>query len=230
MLPAPGSGYLYSLNPPAWSLALEAVVNSIYAVLHGRIAQVTGLNTMAVSTAIIVHNASLAGNSNLGADWANFGTGLARAVYSFTAGLLLFPVIDRLRSLRSTSWLAYTLPLLLLALLGYDPVDPVSRDLACILFGFPIIVLVGALIEPPAPKVFTVLGDISYALYCIHFPLLMVGRAVLQRLGWLDGGGSALIVTILAAAAVIHACFDVPVRRWLTHRLVVTAVPLQRSN
>ncbi|MEY4953694.1 MAG: hypothetical protein RL299_2118, partial [Pseudomonadota bacterium] len=173
LLPAIGvAGYLYPLNPPAWSLGFEALVNLIYGLLRGRLTAVLIVAACILSGAEVVRGTLAAGHANLGADWETAQTGLARAVFSFLVGIVLFSALSRRGGTVRRHWLAYAAAFLLLAMLMFGPDQRALWDLTCILVLFPLLVVLGAQVEPGFSAAYRISGDASYALYCIHFPLL----------------------------------------------------------
>lgn len=97
----------------------------------------------------------------------------------------------------------------------------------CILFVFPFIVYVGASGEVKgkySSKICKFLGDISYPIYIIHYPLIYMFVA------WVSNNHITLkqsfpvaILILVAAASIAYGCVklhDEPVRRWLTKRFM----------
>jgi peptidoglycan/LPS O-acetylase OafA/YrhL len=94
-------------------------------------------------------------------------------------------------------------------------------EVACVLLFFPALIFWGAEARESHKGVGAALGDTSYALYVIHYPLVvLMGRLLAQ-----SGTGFApllelpFLVGLAALAYGLHHIFDEPLRGWLTrHR------------
>lgn len=174
MLPDPTSTMLYPANVAMWSLLAELVVNLIYARLAPRIGPRTIGAVLAVSALAVAWGGIAAGSLDSGAFWSNLPLGLARAVYSFTAGVALLRLQTRRTPRPLSGWLAW--PLLAALVLAVMPGRSVGSlwDVAMTLALFPALVWLGSLCEAPGARAMGPLGDLSYPLYCIHMPILFV--------------------------------------------------------
>lgn len=224
-LPAPGGVDLYPLNPPAWSLFFELVANAAWfplrRVLRGPVA-VTALliGALAVLGSDIVYGAVSAGGY-----WSNVAGGFARVLFSFVAGVLTYRFWrGSAARLRLASWLVITGLLAVLALpLPREVFDPVA-----VLFLMPSLVFAGACC-PAGSRIAEwtqrQLGNASYAIYALHFPVivavdrLLISDGLLHRLGVTH---PSIVTTPLTLALVVGAAllldklYDRPVRRLLT--------------
>lgn len=95
------------------------------------------------------------------------------------------------------------------------------------------LVLSAAVLGPcrlPAAPLWNWGGDVSYALYLVHMPLLMVAQFVWRHFRLPYGPAQAwafalgMILASLLAAAVLHALFERPVTRWFNARLATRRV------
>ena len=101
------------------------------------------------------------------------------------------------------------------------------HNMFIVLFGFvlsPLTVLVLALREyriGPSPAIFGFLGDISYATYLLHFPMLLVLALVSLEFGWstaflMQGGVLlAFLAVLIGLSALVHYRFERPMQQWL---------------
>ncbi len=217
MIPSPSAVFLFPLDNPAWSLFFELVANFLYvwALLHAR-----WLWLLMLPSAIILFIGGYRhGDMGLGADWPTFIFGLSRAGYSFALGTLFFHVLGVPR--RRPSYWSIAVILLLAAAFAV-PMPGADRRLfepLMILFCLPIILWLGAHLEVPArlKTMAGALGDVSYPLYAIHFPLTVMFGHLQWRLIH-----TPLIPTYAAFVAAIVICawlagryYDRPVRAWL---------------
>jgi peptidoglycan/LPS O-acetylase OafA/YrhL len=100
--------------------------------------------------------------------------------------------------------------------------EPVYQ-LALMFFGFPMIILASLRADPQgrwggATKW---LGDISYPLYALHYPILLLvgGVAKLAHVPDIITLAVGTIVSVMAAW-IAFKFYDEPVRRWLSNRLI----------
>lgn len=209
MIPAIGtSNMLYPGNVPMWSLAMELIVNVAFGLLAARLSLrslicIVGLSGLALAAATLRHN-----GIDMGAQWSEAHIGLLRTVFSFTLGCGLYRLHLLDGSPRRTTWLAALLPLALAAALFLAPADRGWWDSACIFAIFPALVWLGTRWELPRSRLAIALGDLSFPLYCIHYPFIRVSS--------LSGAGMALLMTILVAGAwALDRALDRPLRRKL---------------
>lgn len=220
MIPSPNSVYLFPLDNPAWSLFFELVANFLYvwALLRARRHWLWLL--MLPSAIILFIGGYRHGDMGLGAEWPTFIFGLSRAGYSFTLGTLFFHVLGEPRRRRASYW-SLAVMLLLVAAFAV-PMPGVDRGLfepLMILFCLPVILWLGARLEIPArlKKMAGALGDLSYPLYAIHFPLTVMFGHLQWRLIHtpLVPTYAAFVTAIVICAWLAARYYDRPVRAWL---------------
>jgi peptidoglycan/LPS O-acetylase OafA/YrhL len=221
VLPTPQSSTLFPLNPPAWSLFFEAAINLVYALVLLKARKAVLCALIAVSGIVVAYGAYTNGSADLGWGWSNFIYGAARVGFSFPLGVLLFRLgvgrTRRMAPMLAVVHLVITVGLLML---------PVPRELRgvyhpiVILLAFPALLSWGASLDVPARfrPVCELLGDMSFPLYAIHYPILMLFLpAIRYNTSYLMG---FTFVTIAAVASVAMLKFyDEPVRTWLTRHL-----------
>lgn len=234
--PKLADGVLFPYNPPGWSLFCEFVVNVAYGVVGYRLSDRALAVTAAVGLAAAVAGGiayiDLGNGLNLGALGAQWWIGLARAVFGFALGVLLYRrwASGRLPKIRIS-------PLLivagfLLALL----VAPESfgwRLVAALLVAaivWPLLVTAAIQVEPSGwqRRCARQLAELSFAIYALHDALYIAADAVSNRSGISAGVTftiAAVISLLLAPAA--NRLFDQPVRRWLTR---LAAMPLTAAR
>jgi peptidoglycan/LPS O-acetylase OafA/YrhL len=109
-------------------------------------------------------------------------------------------------------------------LIGYDASGEHQKafELAVVLLAFPSLLAFGLLAEPPRQlkKILSFLGDLSYPIYAIHWPLLplIVPLILKLRLGFWPSAGVYLLITILLGYAAFRFV-DAPVSLWLRRKL-----------
>ena len=159
-------------------------------------------------------------------DWNLLG-GFLRLMFSFSIGLLMSRVFRPVK-IRGAFWICSAITAVLLSLPHIGGGDRLwlngLYEAVCTIFIFPVLVWLGAsgkTTDKVTSKVCRFLGDISYPVYVVHYPLMYLFYA------WLWGGEETIpfIQAWPAAAAVIIGSiilawlclkfYDEPLRRWL---------------
>lgn len=175
-----GNGELFPLNGPMWSLFFEYIGNILYAIFIRRLS--TKLLTFVAILLGILHSiftiGNLSGYGNLGVGWTfdtiNFFGGMLRMLFPFTLGMLI-----------SRRFKAIKLPypflicsILLIATLSMPYLSAFKAinfngiyESFCITVIFPLILTIGASSQEKS-KLSQTLGELSYPLYIIHYPIM----------------------------------------------------------
>lgn len=222
MLPSPATLPLYPFNVPSWSLFFEVVANLALILLIFRLPRVVLLLICAVSAIGMVPIILDNGSGNIGALWGEHGIALMRTAFSFTLGVII--AMLPAGHLRPTSWLG----VVCIAAIGVLLAMPVPRewvgayDLSIILVFSPVLVWLGSRIEPSrlAAPAAAFIGEVSYALYAVHWSFIEPMRAGVRYAGLSPLPAAALFLTLMLAAAwVAVRWYDLPLRRKLTAML-----------
>lgn len=232
-----GNGEMFPLNGPAWSLFFEYIGNILYALFIRRLPT----KALAVLTALlgIAHAWFFVGNISgydcVGVGWtidaANLAGGLLRILFPFTMGMLLARNFKP-RKIKGAFWICTTL-LAAAFSVPYIATDSTASfnslyEVLCIALFFPIIVWVGACGtcgDNIAGRINKFLGDISYPLYIIHYPIMYIFYAWLieehhYTLGATWGVALMVIIASILLAYTILKLYDEPVRRYLTKKFL----------
>jgi len=239
-----GWGEMHPLNGPAWSLFFEYVANILYALVVRRFSN--GLLALLVflSGCLLAHHAILGPTGDMIGGWslapAQLQLGFTRLLYPFFAGLLLSRVVRPGR-------LEHAFPLcaagvaLILAMPRFGGPDTLWMnglyETVCIVLLFPLIVWLGASGDVGGgfgARVCGWLGEISYPLYIVHYPIVYTYTAwvVANKVALRDGTPVAL-AALAGSVLLAWIClrfYDIPVRRWLGRRFMArgaraTALP-----
>ena len=251
MLPAPVSldirGWQETnpINGNAWSLFFEYVANILYALVirfFPKWLLAVFVVLCAVLTADLALNLDLFGflaerthgMYTVHGGWSltaeQMYLGFARLLYPFFAGLLMAKMQVAIRTGRSF-WLV---SLLLAAVLFVPPLGGEAPSICngiyeavAILAFFPLIVAMGAggTVTGRSAAVCKWLGDISYPLYIVHYPIVFTLLGAWHKAHpeatagqqWVISIGMGLLSIFIAQAAL--KLYDIPVREWLQRKL-----------
>jgi peptidoglycan/LPS O-acetylase OafA/YrhL len=216
MLPTPplDSIVLYPLNVVCWSLLVELLVNVAYALALRKGWSRFNSAVLIASALLIVCLALLKHSLDLGISWTNGAGGLIRGIYGFAAGRLLYSAIKSTKvRLPTISGLIPAALLLLFLWIDPGPARTFYDILFVLLLG-PVLVLMGAFAQPGilalvAPS----LGLTSYAIYTLHWPLLLAFHKLgLRGAPWT---GFGFLLGLVMFCGLADKIYDAPVRRCL---------------
>lgn len=202
--PSPG-GMLFSNNVPLWSLLFELIANLGWALFAVRLRLPVLLVMAALFAALFFPAVIAAGHADLGAFWASALPGLARTFFSFTLGLILFRLFERGGNLQFNTARGWLLLPLLLAILIPATSDQALADIATLCLALPLIVWLGARWQVKGRALADRIGGISFPLYCIHAPILALGRGSGEAVALLSAG-------LVAAALLLDRYYDRPLQ------------------
>ena len=229
-----GNGEMFPLNGPAWSLFFEYVGNILYALFIRRLST----RMLAVLTVLLgaVHAwfflFDVSGYGMIGVGWTidevNFWGGLVRMLFPFTLGMWLSRTFKP-RKVKGAFWIC---SIALIALFAVPYIASEGKinlnclyEYVCIAFIFPLIVWLGACgsSKGATSKLNKLLGDISYPLYIVHYPIMYIFYAWLIDKQVYTLGNCLGTVLLVVAASIILAflclkLYDEPVRRWLSKK------------
>lgn len=216
-LPAPpGSaigGSISPLNGPGWSLLLEIYINLAYAVLLPRLSTrvvlaVSGAAGVALALGLL-RSVELGGPH-----WSDLASGSSRVIFSFSVGVAIYRLRERLVFGLSDSW-----PVLVAFSLAAFVPPSIAWDAMFIFIVSPL--LVAFALRLGRENWLARYGAASsYCIYAIHWPLLLILNGVSHRLQLGTAFlGIPFIVALLVAAPIIDRRFDSPLRAVLKKKL-----------
>jgi peptidoglycan/LPS O-acetylase OafA/YrhL len=244
LLPVPlsmdirGWGEMHPLNGPAWSLFFEYIANILYALFIRKFSNKVLAVLVFIAGCALIHLAVTSPNGDVIGGWsvepAQLRIGFTRLMYPFFAGLLL----SRMGKLTRVKHAFLLCSLMIVLILSIPRIGGSGHlwmnglyDSLCILFLFPLIVYLGASGEVKgkyASKINKFLGDISYPIYIIHYPLIYIYTAWVadNKIPLREAFPVGLLV-LFSSIVIAYAClklYDRPVRKWLTKRFLTNVI------
>ena len=231
-----GNGEMFPLNGPAWSLFFEYIGNILYALIIRRLST----KMLAILTVIsgCLHAWFFVGNISgydmVGVGWTideiNFWGGLVRMLFPFTMGMLLARTFKP-RKIKGAFWIC-SIMLIALFSVPYIPSEGnISTnslyEVVCIATIFPFIVWVGAcgISSGKTAKINRQLGEISYPLYIVHYPIMYIFYAWLieKKYYTLQDCWEVALLVVVSSILLAFIClklYDEPARRWLSRKFI----------
>ena len=232
-----GNGEMFPLNGPSWSLFFEYIGNICYALF------IRKLSTKALSWLVAVLGVvyiwfsvgNVSGYESIGVGWTvgdsvNIFGGFLRMMFPFSLGMLLARNFKPVR-VRGIFWLAIVLLFALFSVPFFPSVGGICVngifEMCCIMLIFPVIVWLGAsgvTTDKASTGVCKFLGDLSYPLYIVHYPVMYLFYAWLIKNQLYTVADTWQVVFLVFAvnitlAVVALKLYDEPVRRWLAAKL-----------
>lgn len=230
-----GNGEMFPLNGPCWSLFFEYIGNIVYALMIRRLS--TKMLKALVAVLAVGYTVFAVGNfsgyGSMGVGWtldaANFFGGLIRMMFPFSMGMLLSRTFKP-KAVRGAFWIC-TVALIALFAVPYlyiDSLQPLTLngiyESFCVAVAFPFLVWIGASGETTDSVSSTIckfLGDISYPVYVVHYPLMYIFYKWLikHEVYTLSETWPQALCTYIGSTVLAYLClrlYDIPVRRWLS--------------
>ena len=228
-----GNGEMFPLNGPCWSLFFEYVGNIVYALfirhLSTRLLAVLSFALCCALAWFAVTDQS--GYGSIGVGWTvdrtNILGGMLRMLCPFTMGILMSRLVKPLRQARGAFWTSAAL-LLIIFHIPYIYSDGALSlngvfEAACIIGVFPLVVWYaasGKTTDEASTRICRFLGDISYPLYIVHYPIMYAFYMWLikTRQYTLHETWPAALAAVASSIVLAWLClklYDMPIRKWL---------------
>lgn len=228
-----GNGEMFPLNGPCWSLFFEYIGNILYALIIRRLstrilAWLTALLCCALSWFAVTNQS---GYGSIGVGWTvdttNLIGGTLRMLCPLTIGMLMSRVFKPIKNVRGAFWICAVLLLALFHVPFIDGGSPMSLngifEAVCIIGIFPFIVWLGAsgtTTDKTSRRICRFLGDISFPLYIVHYPLMYAFYMWLIKTGLYTFSETWPIAISTMACSICIAWlslrfYDEPIRKWL---------------
>ena len=215
-----------------WSLFFEDIGNICYALFVRRFSTKVLVGFTAVLGLVYLWFAltDVSGYGMIGVGWGvgsmNFFGGLLRMMFPFSVGMLLARNFKPIK-VRGVFWLAIVVLFGLFSVPYIPGTDALCvngvYEMFCIMVAFPVIVWLGAsgtTTDKTSTGVCKFLGDISYPLYIVHYPVAMMQfrwhRNFPDAPMWMHIAVfiSVYLLSLMMAYAALKL-YDEPVRAWL---------------
>lgn len=232
-----GNGEMFPLNGPAWSLFFEYVGNILYALFIRRLST-KALAILAAALGVahaFFFVGDVSGYGCVGVGWTidsvNFFGGLVRMLFPFTVGMLLARTFVP-RKVKGAFWVCTILLVAIFSVPYIASAGSVSLnslyEVICIALLFPLIVWMGACGTCGGSftgRVSKLLGDLSYPLYIVHYPIMYLFYAWLieekhYTLGETWAVSAMVVAVSILLAFLLLKLYDEPVRRYLAGKFL----------
>ena len=228
-----GNGEMFPLNGPCWSLFFEYIGNIVYALLIRRLStRLLAVLSFALCCALTWFAVTdQSGYGSIGVGWTvdrtNILGGSLRMLCPFTMGILMSRIFKPMKNVRGAFW---TSAALLLAIFHVPYIYSEGAlslngvfEAACIIGVFPLVVWYaasGKTTDEASTRICRFLGDISYPLYIVHYPIMYAFYMWLikTRQYTLHETWPAALAAVTASIILAWLClklYDMPVRKWL---------------
>ena len=228
-----GNGEMFPLNGPCWSLFFEYIGNILYALIIRRLSTraLAWLTTLLCCALTWFAVTNQSGYGSIGVGWTidttNLLGGTLRMLCPLTIGMLMSRVFKPIKNVRGAFWICAVLLLALFHVPFIDGGSPMSLngifEAVCIIGVFPIIVWLGAsgtTTDNTSRRICRFLGDISFPLYIVHYPLMYAFYMWLIKTELYTFSQTWPIAISTMACSICIAWlslrfYDEPVRKWL---------------
>ncbi|MEP9401177.1 acyltransferase [Sphingomonas sp. VNH70] len=215
----------WPVNPPIWSIFWELAVNLLFALtVRWWTTRIVAAVVLVTMLALAVLSWRMGGFVHMGPMADGWALGGLRTLGGFGLGVLTLR-LHRQGIGAGTGRRWWVVAALLLATTVLPGGTGVARWLDPLLAAlvFPAIVLAAAGSASLGHRFARIGGDLSYPVYAVHMPLLLLFAGLWTRLGlkggvWQPVGGVAMLVAVIAAAWIAHRFWDVPLRARLKRR------------
>ena len=230
-----GNGEMFPLNGPAWSLFFEYIGNILYILFIRRLStKILGAFVLLLGVLHTVFSlGNFSGYGSIGVGWTldgvNFCGGLIRMLFPLTLGMFLSRRFKPLK-IKSSFWTCSLLLLIVFSVPYIPGFNFVSfnglYESICVLIFFPLILIMGASaqkVNRKTNKINHFLGDLSYPLYMIHYPIMYLFYQWLianecYTLSETFFVAIPVVVLSVLLAFLFLKFYDKPLRKYLTER------------
>jgi len=202
----------FAINPVTWTLSYEIFFYIIFAQL------IISKRLIIIPFSILIVSFYNIFITQSGSELTYFNFFFSGYNFEFVLGCLIFQFYEKVQLSKALSLILLSIAIGIILYFGYavSDVDSYQRVLT---FGFPsgIILLTLLNLEKEGvisfPKVFIILGDSSYALYLIHFPMMLLMNKIPQMLGYKFTVNQEISYSYLIIISIVITSFGV--HKWI---------------
>jgi exopolysaccharide production protein ExoZ len=202
----------FAINPVTWTLSYEIFFYVIFALL------IISKRLIIIPFSILIVSFYNIFITQSGSELTYFNFIFSGYNFEFVLGCLIFQFYEKVQLSKALSLILLSIAIGIILYFGYavSDVDSYQRVLT---FGFPsgIILLTLLNLEKEGvisfPKVFIILGDSSYALYLIHFPMMLLMNKIPQMLGYKFTVNQEISYSYLIIISIVITSFGV--HKWI---------------
>jgi exopolysaccharide production protein ExoZ len=210
----------FAINPVTWTLSYEIFFYVVFALLiiSKRLIIIPVLILFVSFYNIFIHQS--------GSELTYFNFIFSGYNFEFVLGCLIFQFYEKVQLSKALSLILLTIAIGIIIYFGYEvsDVDSFQRVLT---FGLPSGFILLALLNLEKdgiisfPKIFLMLGDASYALYLIHFPMMLLMNKIPQMLGYKFTATQEInysyliIISIVITSFFVHKWIEKPIAKFI---------------
>lgn len=232
-----GNGEMFPLNGPCWSLFFEYIGNILYALFIRRLSN-KALTVLVVLLGIALSLFAIfnvSGYGSIGVGWTldsvNFLGGSLRMLFPFSLGMLLSRNFKPVK-IRGAFWICTLILITLFSVPYLEGTEQLCTngiyEAFCIIIVFPILLWLGAsgtTTDKKSTAICKFLGDISYPVYVVHYPIMYLFYAWLikEELYTLGETWQVALFVYVLSVVLAYLClklYDEPVRKYLAKRFL----------
>ncbi len=206
-------GAIFPLNDPAWSLFFELFVNTVFIAYLCKFRKLPNATYSILAFVAFLACTVITRRINPGWDAANFLMGFPRVIAEFFAGVLIFSIGLQHKKPRPLLSAVVTAAALLCFCVG-SPKIAFYNSLT--LVPLSVALLCAVSIEGVGRHICKVLGELSYPLYVIHFPVYRLLFESFEMRALTPLVQTLVVAAVSIALALMLARADQEIRRKLT--------------
>jgi peptidoglycan/LPS O-acetylase OafA/YrhL len=210
----------FAINPVTWTLSYEIFFYIVFALL------IISKRLIVIPVLILLVSFYNIFINQSGSELTYFNFIFSGYNFEFVLGCLIFQFYDKVQLSKALSLILLTIAISIIIYFGYEvsDVDSFQRVLT---FGLPsgLILLTLLNLEKDGvisfPKIFLMLGDASYALYLIHFPMMLLMNKIPQMLGYKFTATQEInysyliIISIVITSFFVHKWIEKPIAKFI---------------
>lgn len=205
----------FPINPPEWSLFYELLAYLVYGITAMHLRTWHLVTTAILSLILFSFGAHYYTGEEMGLIAKTF-----TASAPFSIGIILWRIYEK-KSIRIPAIPFWALSLIMIALCALPDRFDRGFDALIVLAFFPVMILCGAAHGGKnSGSLIRILGDLSYPVYILHWPFIIVAPHIFST-----SANRIAIASLSSFASVVYAWFafrfyDVPLRRYLSRVLI----------